>query len=64
MKMKSIVAFVENKKGDFWQIALSKEQQACICDLILDMHGKSIKILRNKVSLYYPNKNDEHKDLK
>ena len=62
--MKSIVAFVENKKGDFWQIALSKEQQACISDLILQMHGKSIKILRNKVSLYYPNKNDEHKDLK
>lgn len=53
MKTKSICAFVENKKGDFWQIALDKNQQAMVMDLIGQMHDGKVLILRNKLPLYY-----------
>ena len=56
MKMKSIVAFVENKKGDFWQVALVKDQQPYVSDLIKQLHGGTIKILNNKLPLEYQKK--------
>ena len=46
-------AFIENKKGDFWQISLDDEQQAMVMDLIGQMHGGTLKIIRNKLPLYY-----------
>lgn len=59
MKAKSICAFIENKKGDFWQIALDEDQQSMVMDLIGQMHDGTIKILKNKMPLYYPSKENE-----
>ena len=53
MKAKSICAFIENKKGDFWQIALDENQQAMVMDLIAQMHDGPIKVVRNKLPLHY-----------
>lgn len=53
MKAKAIVVFVENIKGDFWQISLGKEERSMVMDLITQMHGDKIKILDNKLPLKY-----------
>lgn len=53
MRAKSICAFIENKKGDFWQIALDEDQRNMVMDLIGQMHDGTIKILKNRVDLTY-----------
>lgn len=60
MKAKSICAFVENKKGDFWQIALDENQQAMVMDLIGQMHDGTVKVLKNKLPLYYEKNKEEN----
>ena len=58
MKMKSIVVLVENKKGDFRQVILNKEQQRYVSELIAQLHKGVIKVVRYKLSLYYPDKSE------
>ena len=56
MKAKSIVVFVENKKGDFWQVSLNKTEKTYVVNLLSQIHNGTIKILHNKLPLYYPKK--------
>ena len=53
MIAKSIVVLIENKKGDFWQVALNEQDGDAVMYLIKIMHNGTIKALRNKLPLKY-----------
>lgn len=53
MKANSIVVLIENKKGDFWQVALNEQDRDMLMYLIKTMHGGTIKALRGKLPLKY-----------
>lgn len=53
MKAKRMMAAVENRKGDFWQIALTEPEMAVVLGVIGQLHGGHIKVLRNKMPLYF-----------
>lgn len=53
MKYKALVVAMQNKQGDFWQVALTPGQQEMVVSLIGQLHGGSIKILHNKLPLTF-----------
>lgn len=53
MKYKRLMVAIEIKNGDFWQVALRPEQMDAIVDLIRQMHGGVVKVLRNKLAMEF-----------
>lgn len=50
------VVAIENKSGDFWQIALSDYQQDLIIQFLEEIHEGKIKVIRNKLPISLPTK--------
>ena len=47
MKLKRIFVAVENKSGGMYQVPLSMDHQAYVIDLIVQLHGGTIKVRRS-----------------
>jgi len=50
------IVAIENKKGDFWQVALEENGQALVIQLLEKIQGGKIIIVDNKLPLYFPDK--------
>ncbi len=53
MKYNRLMVAVEIKNGDFWQVALKPEQMDAVMDLIKQLHGGTVKVLRNKLAMEF-----------
>jgi hypothetical protein len=47
-----LMAALESEKGDFWQVALTLEEQLTVLDLIQQLHDGTVKLLRNKLPIH------------
>lgn len=51
MKPKGCAVYIENKKGDFYLVALTKEQEACVVNLLGQLHEGQINVFKDKAGL-------------
>ena len=51
MKTKGCAVYIENKKGDFYLIALTANQEQTIIHFLAEMCGGTIKIAKEKQPL-------------
>ena len=48
MKTKGCVVFIENKKGDFYNVVLTKEQEQWVIQFLWQLLSQKIQITRQK----------------
>jgi hypothetical protein len=58
MRYKGLMCALQNKKGDFWQVLLTKEQQGMVASFIEQLHGGAIKVIDNKLPIYFEKKGE------
>ena len=51
MKYMGLAVVIETKSGNVYQVALTEEQKDMVANLLQQMHGETIKVFRNKLSL-------------
>ncbi len=44
---------IQNKKGDFWQVALDDEGQEFVLSALTQYFGGEIKIIKNKIPIEF-----------
>jgi hypothetical protein len=51
-----LIVGVENKKGDIYVVALTESQQGYVQDLICQLHGGTIEVIRLKMPMEFIDK--------
>jgi len=51
MKLDKLAVIITNKKGDCFQVGLTKEENEAVINFIVDLHGGKIKADKQKLPL-------------